>query len=166
MEALRQLETKLDEMLVKNAPFQLPEGLRKWLATYAWIFVLIAFIAGLIGLLALPIIGFASILATFLGRSDVTLLLWLGALFLIVYVVLAWQAFPRLRRMEKTGWDYLYMLTLLGIAHNLLELFGVRAASLAGEIIGFIIGTLLSLYVLFQIRHYFNGSLAEKEKSN
>lgn len=34
MEALKGLETKLNEVFVKNAPFQLPAAAKKWIAEY------------------------------------------------------------------------------------------------------------------------------------
>ncbi len=56
------LETKLNEMLVTKAPFQLPENARKWIATYAWIFALVGCIYGAFTvLLLLPLLGFASV---------------------------------------------------------------------------------------------------------
>ncbi len=51
MSALNNLETKLNDVFVKNAPFQIPENGRKWIATYAWVFALIGLVLGVLQLL-------------------------------------------------------------------------------------------------------------------
>jgi hypothetical protein len=156
--SLESLETKLNEALVKNAPFQLPEGARKWIATYAWVFALIGLIFGIFTCLALlPLLGFASVLGSAVGAGVYVFFAWISLLVLIGYTVLLGVATPKLKRMEKSGWNLIFYSSLFFFAYdvfNALTNFG------AGAIIGLIwnvLMTTVSLYFIFQVRKYFLG---------
>lgn len=141
---LETLEQTLEEYLVKKAP-TLPENWKKFLVRFLPWITLMLFV------LAIPVV------LAFLGLSvfilPFTLLPGLGAGLnaVIAWVVLAGSlvleamAIPGLFKQEAKAWRLLYYSVLLSGVYNL---FTLSLGSL-------IIGTGLSLYILFQIKSYY-----------
>ncbi len=154
--SLESLETKLNEVLVTKAPVQLPESWRKWLATYSWVFALIGFIFGVATvLLLLPLLGIASVFGAAVGAGGYVLFAWLSLIVFAGYVVLLGVAIPKLKRMEKAGWNLIFYSTLFFFVYDILKVltnFG------AGSVFGLVWSafvTVVSLYFTFQIRSKF-----------
>ncbi len=156
--ALQSLETKLNEMLVTNAPVQLPENARKWIATYAWIFALLGAVFGAFAILVLlPALGFASVVGAAVGVGGYVLMAWLALLFLVGNTVLWAMATPKLKAMQKSGWNLVFYGSLLSLAYDVFNNFRVFSAGSVFSLIWSLLLSLVGLYFLFQVRSYFLG---------
>lgn len=129
----------LDFYLVKQAPFQIPDGGREWIVKYGpWITVILM-------ILALPILLFAlglgAILIPFGGIGYASGFGFL-TLFVIVEVGLMIAALPGLFGRRMAGWRLLFYSQLVSIVYNILS----------GHIVSALLFGLIALYILFQVR--------------
>jgi hypothetical protein len=159
---MNELETKLDELFVRNAP-KLPKGGKK--ALVAWM-PIISLVVGLISLVsawglwhwahaadsvvnglcnAYSVSGCGNIVV-----SRFSVWLWLGVIFVATEGVLYLLAYPGLRDHKKEGWDYLYYGALLNIVYAVVSLF--TDYDKIGHFLGALIGSAVGFYLLFQIR--------------
>lgn len=143
------LEDNLDLYLGKKAP-QLPKEWRELLVKIAPYLAIIGVIIGIPGVLALFGMGaFVVPLGTIGGMMSGRPFLGVGyivsVIFLAGMIVLEALSISPLFKRSKTGWNLLYYSTLLGAVQNLLSF----------NLGGLIIGTLLSLYLLFQVKEYY-----------
>ncbi len=158
------LEHKLNELFVKNAPFQLPNGLKKFIGEYAWIFVIIitliylgVAVAGLFGLL------FFGALATAVGSGIYVLFALIALVAVGAETVLYGMAIVPLKDRIKRGWDLLFYANLLGVAYTLLDLIknlaegGLTAAFSIFGLFWSSLMVVISFYILFQVRSEFLG---------
>ena len=149
------LETKLDEMLVKKAPFQIPENGRKWIATYAWVFELVFVVLGFFVLLPLfAVVTGASVVAAAVGATYNLPLLWLAFLVFLGELVVGAMAVPKLKAMKKSGWNLSYYMVLFNVVYGVVSSLGYDQMF---GIVTQLLGSLVSLYILFQIRSYFKA---------
>lgn len=141
---LAQLEKVLDEYLVKKAP-PLPKGLTDFIVAVMpylnIIFLILALplILGLIGFTALTL-PFAAVAGVGAGFSYMV-----GIIVVIIQAVLEIMALPGLFKRQKRSWMLLYYVALIGGVNSILSL----------NLWGLVIGTGLSLYILFQIKSYY-----------
>ncbi len=137
---LRQLEDFLDLYLYKKAP-ALPIDWKDLIVKFApWIQLIIV-------LVTLPNVLGRFGLGTFLGGrmgGDISGMLILAIS--IAVLILQALAIPHLFKRMKEGWYKIYYASLLG---------GV-ATILAADLLGALISTGLSLYVLFQIKEQYS----------
>ncbi|MEO5627277.1 MAG: hypothetical protein ABIQ89_00070 [Candidatus Saccharimonadales bacterium] len=164
---LQSLETKLNEMLVTKAPYQLPEGFRKWLGTYAWVFALIGAVFGAISIFPLlALAGLGTVIGSATGQANLVLFVWVSILILIGYTVLLAVATPKLKRMEKAGWNLIFYSNLFFLTYDLFNwlrfvnfssFFGLLW-NLAWAVVGF--------YIIFQVRSQFMPKKANKKKTD
>lgn len=167
-ESLAALETKLNEVLVKKAPFQIPAGGRKFLAEIAWVLALIGAILGTIGAFGIfGVLGIFGGLVVLGGGGLALTLAWVSLAVLVAQVVLEAMAISPLKDLKKRGWDLMYYSMLLSAAYTVVDLIynlsrgGVFAG--AAAITGFIWSaavTVATFYVLFQVRGNFMGKAA------
>ncbi len=140
-----QLEGTLETYLIDKAPFQLPEGAKEAIVKYGpWITLVLL-------VLALPAILFAFGLGTilapfaFLGGIGSGVNFGVGLVFSAVVLVVEAIAIPGLFKRSMSAWRLMFYATLLGGVQNLISF----------NLGGLVIGTLVSLYILFQIRSYY-----------
>jgi hypothetical protein len=137
--APRDLVGFLDFYLVKQAPFQIPDGAREWIVKFGpWITVVLL-------ILTLPILLFALGLgAIYIPFGGVGYASGFGilTLFVIVELGLMIAALPGLFARKMAGWRLLFYSQLVSIVYNVF-----RGAVVSGLLFG-----LLSLYILFQVR--------------
>ncbi len=143
------LEVALEEYLGKKAP-QLPKAWKEVLVKFAPYLVIVGVIVGVMGFLALLGLGaFLVPLGTiggmmagrpFIGFSYITNIVFLGLM-----VLLEGLAIPGLFSRSKKAWTFLYWSALVGVVQNVVS-FNVG---------GLVIGGLLSLYFLFQVKEYY-----------
>lgn len=163
---MQNVEKQLDDLLVKKAPFQLPENARKGLANaMPWLTlvggVLMALAAwGLWNayqILNTPFMEFAQSWNAYYGNSYVTMgpLVWASIILLGVEAVLFFIAFPALRAFKKSGWNILFYVTLINVVEAIVQI--IARNNDFGSLIGSAIGTVIGLYLLFQIRSYYTG---------
>ena len=142
---LVQLENLLDEYLVKIAPFTLPDGWRETIVKFAPWLTLILMLVALPALLA--IFGLGAIFAPFsyLGGIQTGLNYTVGLIVAAVAVILNALAIPGLFKRTRQGWMFLFYATLVGVVENVIHF----------NIGNLILGSLLSLYILFQVKGYY-----------
>lgn len=171
MTGLTALENKLDKILVKKAPFQLPDNGRRWLVRWnPWINLVV----GLFGLLAAKALwSWGHTFNTLIGTLNSSLqsygvttstvaptlgfFYWLSLIVLIAESVLLLMAVPGLMRRSKSrGWNLAFLGAIANLAYGVVYLFVDRAGT-ASSFVGTLISTLVGLYLLFQIRGYYQG---------
>lgn len=162
MDALKGLETKLNDVFVKNAPFQLPAGFKKWVAEYAWIFAIIGTVFGIFACLALlAAVGLFSVVAASVGAAGYILFAWLALLVLVVQVALSAMSISPLKAKQKRGWDLLFYSQLISIVYSVFN--WLQYSTWASNILSLIwslIVTVIALYFLFQVREGFTKTSA------
>jgi len=141
---LNQLEDLLHQYLVKKAP-ALPANVKEAIVKFAPWATLIIFILTLPAILV--IFGLGGLVApfSFLGGLTAGTAFILTFAFSGVQLILEAMAIPGLFKNQRRAWNLLYWATLLGGVQNIVT-FNVGSL---------IIGTLLSLYILFQVREYY-----------
>ncbi len=146
---LRTLEETLNEYLGKKAP-TIPTNWKEIIVKFVPYLALLGVILSIPAILAL--VGLGTLLAPFgivgglaAGRPFLGFGYITSIIFLIVTLVLEIMALPGLFGRKKQGWTYSYYATLIGAVQNIITL----------NIGGLLIGTLLSLYVLFQVKEYY-----------
>lgn len=166
MSFLNKLEAQLDEWLHKKAPVQLPTDLKKSLAGALW---WIALVVGLAQLWAVWILwhlghlvatvdqAYNTYLSNVYGAAAPTthlgLFYWLAFLASAAAAVLLLLAAPRLKQMNKGGWDLLYYAALVNAAYAVVRL--LSGVDVLSGFIGAAIGSVVGAYFLFQVREFF-----------
>jgi hypothetical protein len=138
-EAPKDLIGFLDYYLVKKAPFQIPDAGREWLVRYG------PYITMVLMVLALPVLllllGIGTVLVPFAGDGYAAGFgfVAIGAL---VQLGLTAASLPGLFSRKMSGWTLLFYARLVGVVTTLLT----------GAVVSALIGGLISLYILFQVR--------------
>lgn len=140
----KQLEDLLAEYLVKKAP-ALPTNAKEAIVKFAPWATVVIFILTLPIILA--VLGLGTIVAPFIllggltgGQNFILTLVFSG-----VQLVLEAMAIPGLFKKSRSAWNLVFYASLVGAVQN------VATFNLGG----LVIGTLLSLYILFQVREYY-----------
>ncbi|HVB32733.1 MAG TPA: hypothetical protein VNE60_14505 [Gemmatimonadaceae bacterium] len=136
----------LDYYLVQKAPFQIPPGWRELIVRFApWIAVVLLVLSLPVVLVALGLsaaaLPFAATGAPGLGFTMIVI---------IVTLVLDVMALPGLFARRMGGWRLIFCARLVTIVSSLLR----------GAIVGALLGGLISLYILFQIRPLYGAAAA------
>jgi hypothetical protein len=165
---LNGLEKQLNDVMVKNAPYQLPKALKEWMVKYApWI----ALIVGIIGLWSAwtlwqlsrvtdSLVDYANSLSKTFGTPvpvahSLNIFWYLALIVLVIQSVMQIAAFTGLREKRKNGWNWLFYSALLNVLTAVFYIFvdGRGVVSFIWSLIGTVIG----LYFLFQIRSYYTS---------
>ncbi len=168
---MKVIETKLDELLVKKAPYQLPENFKKSLAkVLPWL----ALLGGVLSLLsawgvyeALSWAGSLMSMTNELGAygyyggysAAYGPMLWLSVALLVAEAVLFFMAFSPLKAYKKRGWDMLFWLSLINVVYTV---FSLIVTPNVMQFLVSIIGSVIGLYLLFQVRSRFVSSATKK----
>lgn len=138
------LEKILAEYLVKKAP-SIPTKLKKFIVKVAPWLVIVSVLLSLPSLLAL--FGWGGVMGGMMWRYGYGYrsTYMLAMLVLGVSLVLEGLAIPGLLKMKKNGWQLMFYSILVSTVYSLLM----------GSWGGLIVGTLISLYVLFQVKEYY-----------
>jgi len=175
MAGLDQLENSLSDVFVKKAP-PLPEGGKKAIVQYLpWLSLLV----GLLTLffawqlwhwahVASALIDEANSLSqAFGGTATVTnrmsVGIWLGVLILVVEGVLYLMAFSNLQARKKAGWNLLFYALLINLVYGIVIVFTSYGG--IGNFLSYLIGSVIGLYFLFQIRSSYSGAKAPVAKA-
>jgi hypothetical protein len=136
------LVAMLEPFFTTKAPFQLPEGVREWLVKFGpWITLVLLVLALPAVLLLLGISAFVVPAAAVTGNTG----FGVGVILLIVQLVLQAASLPGLFARKLSGWNLLFYSDILGLVVSIMN----------GNIVGAIIGTVIGLYILFQIKSYY-----------
>lgn len=155
MQQLSGLENSLGT-LFKGLP-HLPKDWRHWLADNAWWLALIGVAFGCLGILGLipVVLGISIFTGIVAGPAAGALIIITGIVnmaVLVVSVALEAMAITPLKARQKRGWDLLFLVSLVTFTGAVLN---ALITGNIGHILGLIIGTLIGLYVLFEVRMYF-----------
>lgn len=129
----------LDFYLVRQAPFQIPDGGREWIVKFGpWITVVLL-------ILTLPILlvafGLGAIFIPFGGVAYASGFGFL-TLFIVVQLGMMIAALPGLFARKMAGWRLLFYSQLISIVYNVLS----------GNVVSGLLFGLIALYILFQVR--------------
>lgn len=143
--SLGKLEDTLNEYLVKKSPVTLPTNIKEVIVKFAPWVTLVLLVMTLPILLA--VFGLGAILTplSFLGGVNAGVNYMITMVVSAVTVVLEGLAIPGLFKKSKGGWNLVFYASLVGVVQNVLT-FNVG---------GLVIGSLLGLYFLFQVREYY-----------
>ena len=138
--SLSKLESTLEEYLVKKAPYQLPADVKEGIVKFGpWIILILT-------LLSLPLLigafALTTLSAPFMMMAGQSTYGIIPALVLGVSVVFNFIALPGLFNRTKQGWKYAYYSELLSILSSILY----------GNIFSAILGIIIGLYILFQVK--------------
>lgn len=155
---MKQLENKLNELLVTKAPFQLPEKARKWIATYAWVFALVGLILGVLAFFPLLAgLGIVSSFGVTYGSGRLLVLAWLSLAAMAAYLVVLAMATPKLKRKEAGGWNLIYYATLAYFVYDVVYALSDFSAGSFMGLVWNLLWLVVSLYFIFQVRSQFKG---------
>lgn len=163
------IEKKLDELLVKKAPFQLPENAKKalvqWMPWINLVFGVLQLWAALafwnLAHLANDLTNYANSLYEVTGVEtrvqSLNVFFWVSMFVLLADGVLILAAFPGLRARSKAkGWNLLFYALILNTLYGVFRLF----SEVGGGFAAFFwaaVWTVAGAYFLFQVRsHYKN----------
>ena len=139
--SVNQLEEAVAPYFTDKAPFQIPEGAKEFLVTLAPWFTIIGVIVSIPALLTA--FGLGAWFVPFGWVNEVALSsYWLAAVFTLITLILQAMAIPKLFKRQRLGWNLIFYVSLVNIV------YGVFYENL----IGLIISTLISWYILFQVR--------------
>jgi uncharacterized membrane protein HdeD (DUF308 family) len=175
MGTLESLETRLNDIFVKQAP-PLPVSSKKALVQYLpWINLILGVLA-LYTVYALwhwahfasGLINYANTLsATYGGPMIATHRLsfgiWLGLVVLAAEALLYIAAFSATRDRKKSGWNLMFYALLVNVAYGVVMLFTNYGG--IGTLLSTLIGSAIGLYLLFQIRSSYGLHPAHKKSA-
>jgi hypothetical protein len=141
-EAPKDLIGFLDYYLVKKAPFQLPPAAKEAIVKYGPWIAIVLLVLSLPALLFL--FGLGTLLIPFGGVGYATGFGYL-TLLTVVTIGLDVAALPGLFARKMVGWNLIFYARLVAIVSSLLS----------GMIVNAIVGGLISLYILFQVRELY-----------
>ena len=139
-----QLDETLELYLVKKAP-ALPVNAKEAIVKFAPWITLIMIVLALPAILAIFGLGAIVMPFSYIGGLRYGLNYTLSMIVAAVVLVVEAIAIPGLLKRSKGAWNLVYYATLIGAVQNLLTF----------NIGGLVIGTLLSLYILFQVKSYY-----------
>jgi len=160
---LAPVEKSLDELLSKKAPVQIPVKGREAIVKYSpWI----GLILGVLGLFAAlgiwnvahrtnQLIDSLAIYGVHPYAHHLGLSFWLSFVLLVLTSLVSIIAFPALKARKKTGWNLLFYSSLLSAVYGIASVFYDRGG--VGSLVSSLIGSLIGLYILFQIRSYYKA---------
>lgn len=141
---LKELEALLDEYLIKKAP-ALPANIKEIIVKFGpWITLIMIVLALPVLLAALGLSAIFMPVAA-LGGTRFGLLTLISLVISVAIIGLELVALPGLFKRQKRGWRLVYYSALLSAVDSALHL----------NIINLLLGTLISLYILFQIKSYY-----------
>lgn len=148
-QTLGQLEETLEVYLVKKAPFSIPENWKELIVKFSPYLTILGIVISVPAVLAVLGLGaLVSPFSAFLGPSytfSYGFNYLLSMIVLGVVIVLEAMAVPGLFKRQEKAWRLLFYSSLVSVLSGIL----------GRDLIGTIIGALLSWYILFQVKEYY-----------
>lgn len=133
----------LDTYLVKQAPIQIPDGGKELIVKVGpWITLVMLVLMVPLLLVAL---GLGALLSPF-GGVTAGAGFGITSIFVVVQIVLLIMALPGMFARKTSGWTLLFYEQLVSFVHALLS----------GSVISGVVGVILGLYILFQVREKYS----------
>ncbi|HSX48525.1 MAG TPA: hypothetical protein VLF41_03450 [Candidatus Nanoarchaeia archaeon] len=147
------LDKTFNDLFVKNAPYQLPANAKEAIVKWSPWITLILLILFAPALLAIFTIG--TLTAGVAGAVGVNVgpLYYLAFIVLLVQLVVMAISIPKLMKRQYGGWQLVYYSALIGFVYAVLNSLAYGAVF---SILTAAISTAIELYILFQIRSYYN----------
>lgn len=92
---------------------------------------------------------------TTVATSRMSVVVWLALIVVAVEGVLYIMAFPGTKARKKAGWNLMFYALIVNAIYGVINLFYSNGG--VGSFIGYVIGTVIGLYFLFQIRDAYTG---------
>ncbi len=170
MGAQQDLEKQMDELLVKKAPFQIPENGKKAIVKYSPIIAIVFGVLSLLGALSLwnaarrydDVIDGLNRFGINTELYDYNALYYISLAAVVVQGVILLAAYKPLSQQLKKGWDLLLLGTVVSFGFGVLYMFTGPGG--VGNLITSLIGVLISLYILAQIRSHYKTTAPKTEK--
>lgn len=143
---MKELESTLEKYFLDKAP-KLPDDLQNLIVQYGP-FVLLIFVI-IAGLNLVSLFGFsAAILNPLRAFAGPTLGGWyqIYLVFTAAILILEVLALPGLMNKKMSGWKYMYFAALVALVQSIVTF----------NIAGLIVGSGLTFYILYQIKHHYN----------
>lgn len=83
------------------------------------------------------------------------MVIYIGVVVLLVDAVLLLMAFPKLQKRLKSGWDLLFLASLLNLVYAVLQIFTFQRGF--GSFLGGLVGSAIGFYLLFQVKEKFTA---------
>ena len=141
---LGQIETVLNSYFGQKAP-KLPTNIQNIIVTYGPWLILVMLVISVPGLLTAFGRGSSIAPVGYMVGGGVGTYYTLSWIFLAVILVLEALALPGLFKKKKSAWNLLFYASLVSTIQSVVLM----------NFIGLIIGSLISFYILFQIRHHY-----------
>ncbi len=139
------LEAFFDTYLHKKVPFHLPPHVKELIVKFS------PYISLILALIALPIVlaafglGLAMTPVFILASASLGMMYYIQVALTGVALVMEIIAFPSLQKRHLSGWKLMYYAALLQAVGNLLAM----------NLVGLVLGLVISMYFLFQVREYY-----------
>ncbi len=142
---MEQMEQFFKTYLHDKAPFHFPPSVKEFLVKFGPWIILVLLVLSIPALLVA--LGFATVFLPVVAVTAVKTggLAIIGIIFSLASLGLEAFALPGLFAKKIQGWRFAYYAVLVSTLGNLLH----------GDIIGAIIGIIISMYVLFEIKEYY-----------
>jgi hypothetical protein len=176
MASSKKIEDQLDEIFVKKAPFQIPDNGRKIIVEWApWINLVLGLFVALSAYwiwqaahTVNQLVDFVNYYSAAAGTGTVTnklgVFFWVSFIALLVSGALLLASVPGLKARSKArGWNIAYYAVWLNLFFGIIYMFDVHGGF--GQLLSSALGTVIGLYVLFQIRGAYSDSKAKKEET-
>ncbi len=166
MDQLKPIESKLSEMF-KNSP-PLPTSAKKMLVQWWPIATLLAGVFQLmsawwlydwgqnINKLADSLNKFTSPFGVAPAVDKLNIFYWISLILLVVNGVIFLMAYPGLKEKKIAGWNLMFLGALINAVYGVFSVLNDKGGM--STFIGSIIGTLVGLYFLYQVKDQFSGT--------
>ncbi len=145
----------LEPYFTKQAPFQLPENVRTALVQWLpWINIVLAVFGALAALSLLALLGVANVATAGLVSAVAGPWLWIAFAALVAQVIVQFVAFPGLQARKLSAWKLLFWADVISFVYNIVNGVG-NPVSLVGSLISGILGLVVGLYLLYQIKSHY-----------
>jgi branched-subunit amino acid transport protein len=144
-QVLGQLEETLEVYLVKKAPFSIPENSKDLIVKYAPYLKILGIVGSVSDILFGALVSPSTAFLRPRYALSYSFNYILSMVALAVVVILEAMAVPGLFKREEKAWRFLFYASLVDIVSGFL----------GGNWVAMIIGTLISWYVLFQVKEYY-----------
>ncbi len=149
------LEKYGDEYLINKAPFQIPDSVREFLVKFGPYAMIVFMILWLLAYLNLygtyanlsqysMMYGYGGMMGTGVGNFWTPTIV-ISIIASLVAFVIQIKALPGLLARKKEGWEYMTYASLVWLIPNVLNV----------QIIGLVIGFVISMYILFQLKYMY-----------
>jgi hypothetical protein len=142
---MKELEKVLEKYFLTKAP-KLPADIQKLIVQYGPYVLAVLLVLSIMSLLSM--FGFNAMVYNPLRMlAGPTLGMWYQVylVFTVIVVVLQALALPGLFKRSMTGWRYMFYAALVSLVQNIITM----------NIAGLIVGSGLTFYLMYQIRHHY-----------